>query len=259
MGGTLKCLGTGPGKTQGDRYYSAYLYHFGQTGILVDCGEPLSLTFKREKLDPDAFDLLLITHTHPDHIGGFLSFLQALKHLERQRPLDIFLPGHAIPALKALLDAAYLFPERLPFSFEFQKLEAGRAFRAGGVKITPFATSHLDGLQQKVRKHRRGFPAEAFAFLFQHENRYVVHSGDLGSEQDLLPLLEHPLDLLVAELAHSEPADLFQLIAEHSVKKVAFVHLKEKFWRNRRRLAVKAGRILPARVFFPKDGDKLKF
>lgn len=259
MEGYVKCFGTGPGKTNGERAYSAYYFLFGETGVMVDCGEPLSLNFKLARGDVDGFDALLISHTHPDHIGGFLSFMQALKHGERQRPLDIHVPGHAIPALKALMEVAYMFPESLPFSFEFHKLEAERSFTVGGVRITPFATTHLEKTRSRYEKVHK-IPFEAFSFLFQADKVAVAHSADIGKAQDLSPLLRVPLQLLVVELSHASPEDLFELLATRSIMRSAFVHLRDADWKKRGLLRREAAsKLKRTRVFFPKDGQQIPF
>jgi ribonuclease BN (tRNA processing enzyme) len=260
MGVSVKCFGTGPGKSDGTRAYSAYFYKFQNAGIMVDCGEPLSLSFKKAKGDVESIDALLITHTHPDHIGGFLSFMQMLKHGERKTPLDIYLPAHAIPVLKQLLDAAYVFPERLPYHYEMQALEAGRSFRVRGVEVTPHPTTHLEKTKTKVgREHN--VPFEAFSFLFEDENgAKVAHSGDIGGAGDLEILLNHELKLLVTEIAHADTQELLGLLKLSKTKKCAFVHLKNEQWKKRGTLGMNALKALGrGRVIIPKDGETIRF
>lgn len=258
--GKLKCFGTGPGKSDGRRAYSAYFYEFKNAGVIVDCGEPLSLSFKKAQADAASIDALLISHTHPDHIGGFLTFMQMLKHAERQTPFDIFLPGHAIPVLKQLMDAAYLFPERLTYSYEMQALEAGRPFKIRGLKVTPFATTHLEKARAKSTA-RHPVPFQAFSFLFEDENSVrVAHTGDIGSASDLDPLLEQPLQLLVSEAAHATPGELFHKLRTASVRKTALVHLKNEDWRKRSAIAARGAKILGrGRLLLPGDGDSIRF
>jgi Cft2 family RNA processing exonuclease len=259
MTGLLKCFGTGPGKSNGERAYSAYLYQFGDIGIMVDCGEPLSLSFKKANSDPNGFDALLISHTHPDHIGGFLSFIQSLKQAERKRPLAIHLPAHATPALKQLLEAAYVFPKRLPFHLSWHPLQSEKRFSAGNVQVIPYPTSHLAPLSRKAPK-RSGVSLEAFSFVFHHDDGAVAHSGDIGSERDLAPLLQAPLKLLVVELAHATPNKLFPLLAKSSVARVACVHLKDSQWEKRAELKKEADSVLGrGKAFFPKDGAEISF
>ena len=42
----LKCFGVGDGQACADRNHSAYLYTASGTALLVDCGEPVSRSFK---------------------------------------------------------------------------------------------------------------------------------------------------------------------------------------------------------------------
>ena len=228
--------------------------------MMVDCGEPLSLNFKKARGDVERIDALLITHTHPDHIGGFLSFMQMLKHGEREAPLDIYLPGHVIPVLKQLMDAAYLFPERLPYSYEMQALEAGRSFTVRGVKVTPYATTHLEKTRLKTGSEH-SVPFEAFSFLFEDQDGTKVgHSGDIGGAGDLRPLLEHQMKLLVTEVAHVEMAELLPMLKEGKVRKSVLVHLKNEQWKKRGSLGMRALKALGrGKTIIPKDGEMIRF
>ena len=38
---SLTCLGVGDGLPCADRHHAAFLYRFGHTSILVDCGKPV--------------------------------------------------------------------------------------------------------------------------------------------------------------------------------------------------------------------------
>ena len=66
----------------------------------------------------------------------------------------------------------------------------------------------------------------AFSFLFEHNGLRVGHSADLGKPDDLEPMLEKPLDLLVCELAHFSPEDMFFYLRGRRVKKIVFIDRK---------------------------------
>ena len=67
---SLRCFGVGDGTACADRNHSAYLYSFGATTLLLDCGEPISRGFKASGLNYDLIDRIFISHLHADHIGG---------------------------------------------------------------------------------------------------------------------------------------------------------------------------------------------
>jgi hypothetical protein len=93
-------------------------------------------------------------------------------------------------------------------------------------------------------KFEKNFPVDfsAFCFLLQSSGLRIGHSGDLGRPEDLEPLLQRPLDLLVCELAHFQPQDLFLYLRGRAIKRIVFVHLARAYWEDlgkTRRLAAK--------------------
>lgn len=254
----VHCLGTGDGWPCADRHHSSYLYELAGACGLIDCGESVCRSLAARKFDWNRLDAIVLSHTHADHLGGLFMLLQGLWLEGRTRALTIHLPGHAIDPLRRMLRHGYLFDELLRFKLRFVPLRAARSFKIGGVKLTPFATSHLDGLRRRFpTKSRVRF--EAFSFLLEGGGRRIVHSADIGAPADLLPLLREPVDLLVCELAHFEPDELFTCLREHTIQQAAFVHIARRL---RRRLAAVrrlAQRILPGvACVFPEDGEVLK-
>ncbi|MBI3415374.1 MAG: ribonuclease Z [Verrucomicrobia bacterium] len=227
----LKCFGVGDGWPSGERGHSAFLYRFGDVQLLFDCGEPVSGSFKASGANYDAIDRIFLSHLNFDHIGGLFMLLQGFWLEGRTKDLTIHLPAEGIVPIRQLLDAGYLFEELLPFRLSFDALHKGEAVSIGGVRVTPFANTHLDSLRVKFQaKHPQAF--EAFSFLIEHDGVRVGHSADIGAPEDLVPLLKKPLDLLVSELAHFEAEKLFDYLRGQAIKRIIFVHLSRKYWDN---------------------------
>lgn len=253
----VHCLGTGDGWPCADRHHSSYLYELAGTCVLIDCGESVCRSLAARKFDWNRLDAIVLSHTHADHLGGLFMLLQGLWLGGRTRALTLHLPGHAIEPLQRMLRHGYLFEELLRFKLRFVPLRAGRSFKIGAVKLTPFPTSHLDGL-------RRRFPAqgrvrfEAFSFRLECAGRRIVHSADIGAPADLLPLLREPVELLVCELAHFEPDELFTCLREHTMRQAAFVHLARRLRARLSQVKRRAQKSLPGvACVFPEDGDVL--
>jgi len=122
--------------------------------------------------------------------------------------------------------------------------------------VTPFLTSHLEGLRRAHQaRHRLAF--EAFCFLLEAGQLRLGHSADIGAPEDLAPLLSQPLDLLVCELAHCEAEDLFLYLRDRPIKRIVFVHLARRHWERlaaTRQLARKMLRTVP--FTFARDGEE---
>jgi len=257
--GNVLCLGTGDGWPCSDRNHSSYLFECAGTRVLIDCGESVTRSLKARRFDWNALDAIFLSHSHADHIGGLLMLLQGLWLEGRNRPLKIHAPGHVIEPLRQLMRHGYLFDELFGFSLQFQPLHAGKTVKVGGLRLTPYSTSHLEGLWKAFHgRYRVGF--DAYSFLIEGGNRRVVHSADLGAPEDLLPLLQKPVDLLLCELAHFMPGEVFTLLRGHAIRQVAFVHLARSFRQRLAPVKRQAARELPGvKCCFPKDGDRLVF
>jgi ribonuclease BN (tRNA processing enzyme) len=241
---SLTCLGVGDGWPCANRRHAAFLYRFGKTTLLVDCGEPVDATLRKMGVQPDTIDQLLISHLHSDHIGGFFMLMQGFWLEGRRKELPIHMPGGAIKPLRDLLRTVYVFDELLNFRPQFQPLKIGAPFKARDVQITAFPSTHLDGFRSKFQsKYKMDF--SAFSFLFQHQGRRIGHSADLGKPEDLEPLLEKPLDLLVCELAHFPPEEMFIYLRGRPIKRVVFMHLARPLWEDLAKTKRFAAKMLP--------------
>ncbi|HNQ88158.1 MAG TPA: MBL fold metallo-hydrolase [Verrucomicrobiota bacterium] len=254
---TLQCFGVGDGWPSSDRSHSAFLYRLGESTILVDCGEPVGRSLKGTGYSYDAIDRILLTHLHFDHIGGLFMLLQGFWLEGRRRPLTLHLPAEGIAPIRQMLEAGYLFPELFPFPMSFQAWDGQAAELEGGIRVTPVRTSHLDRLRAAFSaKYPR--PYAAYALVLEGVGLRIVHTGDVGSIDDLPPLLGAPTDLLVCELAHIELEPLLAFLRRQPIRRVVFVHLERPLWQD---LDTTRQRILEGLGTIPftvaRDGDRL--
>jgi ribonuclease Z len=254
---SLTCFGVGDGTASAERNHSAYLYRLGGVCILIDCGEPVSRSFKASGLHYDTIDRIFLSHLHSDHIGGLFMLLQAFWLEERQKELTIHLPKDAIEPLTKMLHAAYLFPEVLPFRILFEALAPAEAIALGSARITPYPTSHLDALKKTFQARYPGEYA-AYSFLIESGKHRIAHSADLGAPQDLDPLLKQPIDLLVCEMAHFRPEDLFAYLRTKTIGQILFTHLSRWNWDHLAEIEKLAAQSLKGfRYAFPRDHHTL--
>lgn len=250
---SLHCLGVGDGTASTGRNHSAYLYSLGEVKILIDAGEPVSRTLKISGVAADEIDRIIISHLHGDHIGGLLMLLQGWWLDDRTKPLTIFMPKDGIEPLRQLFRTAYLFDEILPFRLNFEAVRPRQSIEVGRARITPFSTTHLDRARKNFQAR---YPADyaAFAFLLEAENIRIAHSADIGTPADLDPLLAEPVDLLVCELAHFQPDDLFSYLRGRPIKKIIITHVAQYYWDRLDEVRRAAEKVL-GHVSFAKDGQ----
>ena len=238
-----------------DRNHSAYLYQFGETMLLVDCGEPVSRAYRATGHPAEAVDGVLLTHLHSDHFGGLFMLLQGFWLEERRKPLPIHLPSDGIQPISRLMEVANLVPELIRFPVAMEAWKAGQAISQGNVRVTPYPTSHMDGLREQFQGKYPG-RYEAFCLLFEHEGRRVAHTADLGAPEDLAPLVSRPLDLLVCELSHFSIEEICGYLRGRAIKKLVFTHLARKYWEDFEGTSKAVKSLLPAMdARFAWDGD----
>ena len=256
-GGLVTCFGTGPGWPSPDRNHSSFLYSFGSRSFILDCGEALSRGFLNTGLSYNSFDRIILSHTHADHVGGLFMFMQGLWLKKRTRQLSLHLPADAIEPIQRMLATCYVFPELCHFEIEWIPLTPAEPIQDGPLSITPYSTTHLDGLRQRfARKYPQSFTA--CSFLLESPRGRVGHSADIGAVADLEPLLELPLDLLVCELAHCTARDLFRFLRGRPIRHLLLTHLGDPYRKDPRALATRAREMLPGiRVSIAEDGQQV--
>ena len=96
----LTILGSGTSIMKKDRFASGYLLELNSgKSLLFDCGGTVAQQFANINFDYSKLDHILISHPHPDHMGGFISLLHsmALKTLyfpKNRRKRKLFLHGY---------------------------------------------------------------------------------------------------------------------------------------------------------------------
>ena len=253
---SLKCLGVGDGWPS-ERNHASFLYELGERKILIDCGEPISRSLYQSGIDYDSIDDIFLSHLHFDHIGGFFMLMQSLWLKGRRKDLSVHLPADGIGPIRQLLNAGCLFAELIPFKLRFEPLQPREPVLAGKARVTPFPTTHLETFREQFKSQ---YPQQyaAFCFLIEAQGLRVGHSADLGAPEDLLPLFERPLDLLVCELAHMAPEKLFRFLRKRPVKRIVFVHLSQKQWEQRKQLhALATSHLGQVELLFASDGSEI--
>lgn len=257
---SLKCLGVGEGKPCGQRHSSAFLYRFGSTRLLVDCGDGVSHALAHTGVGPDDIDALLLSHMHSDHVGGFSMLIQSLWLHRRRHRLPIHAPARAIPALKAWLQATILPETLIGFELDWCALTAGIPFQVGTVEVRPIHSSHLDTLQRGFGGVLPETSFEAFSFQLQDGQRHVAHTADIGRADEAGRLLEPHADLLVTELSHVPLPELGSAIRQNPPGKAVFVHLASEWLLAQPPLASQIqGHLGNVPFQIAQDGDEIPF
>ena len=168
------------------------------------------------------------------------------------------MPSGGITPVRNLLNAACIFEELHRFQLQYEGLQQGKTIQLDDVVVTPYRTTHLESLKRLFQdKYPQSF--EAFSFLIEAPGLRIAHSADIGSPEDLSPLLAQPVDLLVCEMAHFEPETLFAFLKGVSLRRLVFIHVAREYWENLDQIRTMTKRMIPdIKVSFARDGDQFE-
>ncbi len=259
-------LGTSGGIPMLGRHFSSLLLESEGCRWLLDAGEPCTARLLAMGVPLASLDAIFISHGHSDHISGLPMLIQgAWLERKRRRPLPIYLPGELIAPLKAWLNAVYLPEKLIGFAIEYHAWEslagAPVPLDGGRVRVSVNPTSHLDGLRTLIDESAaERFRAYSMAFDWQGGKR-LIYSADLGRPEDLAALLTQPCNLLVCELAHFAPKDLFHFLEDKPWDRLALTHLSAEASAQAEKIVALGTRMLPGKgeMMVVEDGLRVEF
>jgi ribonuclease BN (tRNA processing enzyme) len=217
----VRFLGSGDAFGSGGRFQTCI--HLQAEGIdaLLDCGASSLIAMKRFGVDPNAIDLVLISHLHGDHFGGLPFLVLDGQFSRREKPLTVVGPPGVEARVRAAMEV--LFPgssqTRQRFDLHFLEHTDEEPRTLGPLTVTPFEVRHASG-------------APPYALRVTVDGRTVAYSGD--TEWTVaLPRAAAAADLFICEAYffrkvvpfHLDHGTLHEHRAELTCRRLILTHM----------------------------------
>ncbi len=253
---SLTFLGSSSGMPSPSRYCSSLLLQTDKINLLVDCGEGVSFSLLKYKIDPLLVDSIFVSHSHVDHVGGLFLLIQLMYLLHRTSPLDVYLPEEALPGVKHFLHTCYLFPEKLNFRLSFFPITSGFKFEAQDLSLEAHPNRHLTANQTAIEDLGLENRMQSFSFILKLRDKKIVYSGDVQTVGDLAEIVVGA-DILITECMHPDLSELFSLITEKGVKSTILTHIPPELEDQQEEILQRAAQMGLTRLSFASDGLRI--
>jgi ribonuclease BN (tRNA processing enzyme) len=199
-------LGTGSPRPNLDRYTTIQALTFGNTTVMIDCGENATVQLLRADLDPARINYLFFTHLHSDHVFGYPRFLLGGWGLGRKQ-LTVIGPQGTRAFHNKMID---LFKEDIEYRLSVGFSEQG-ILDVNVIEIEKPGALPCD-IPAKITVEKMDHTILTYAYRFDIGSKSVVFSGDTAPIQGLVELATGA-DVLIHDAClsknprHSNPDD----------------------------------------------------
>lgn len=199
-------LGTASGLPHPDKKHSAILIKDNYHTFLIDCGEGVSQTFVKERINIEDLDLIFITHTHPDHLSGIYMLLQFFHMQARQKELEIYLP-ESIDLFISSLNFMYLFLDTLSFPIKFLSCsQINEKYK----NLSTFSTEHLTKNADFVINKKLENKLFSFGISLHTNSKTLTYTSDISTINEVMGSLLKT-DILIVDSIHPKVEDILEL------------------------------------------------
>lgn len=245
----LTFLGTSSGMTVLDRSFSAIVVKTQKKGFLLDAGEGTSRQMLRFGFSPSTVDIILLSHTHPDHIGGLPTLLQWMYLSGRSDPLSIYVPSGIFPKFETFLSVCYIDRTRWPFRLDLIPISPSIVIEWDYIEIQPIPNGHLAShcmFQEQIRTGK-----DAYSFCISENGfRKVLVTSDI-SKLEVLEDFAQGIEIFITECTHVSFEEILEFIKRTGIEKTILTHIPPDFDSKKAETMLTSG----VQIHVAKDGD----
>ena len=187
--------------------------------IAVDCGGDLIHQMVKSNIDPLKISLLIISHEHPDHVGGFPLFIEKMWLSGREEAIHVAGPKSALDQAKTCFNIYNTekwlgLPEVIWHEVELE--EDFEIWDSDSVRISSTPGDH-------------GVPCIGLKVENKKSNKVVAYSCDTKPSEEIA-MMANNADIFLHEATgagpvHSSILEAASIGAKASAQKLILVHL----------------------------------
>ncbi len=168
-------LGIGPGLPNPTDSLSALVVQTDRGSYLADCGEGTAAKLVKHGFSKDFLDAIVITHYHPDHVGGLFMVIQLLYLEGRTKSLNLFLPERE-QEFMSIFPLMYTFEQKFSFRLNVYGMEELNDIHTN---VVCYANDHLSGYKEIIERNQYGNEMKAYSLIFQEADKQLAYTSDL--------------------------------------------------------------------------------
>lgn len=211
-------IGTGDAFGSGGRLQTCILIDGLGIRFAIDFGATSLVGLRRQNVDPNSIDAILLTHFHGDHCGGIpFLLLDAMLGSKRTAPLTILGPPNTEAHLRNVQSALFPGSHVMEPKFSLKYVE-----------IAPDSNVEIASLTVSAIEARHTRETNPLALRVQIGDISIAYTGD-GELTDKLVDLASAVDLLIAESYFFDKSVRWHLnypdIRSFDAKRIVLTHM----------------------------------
>jgi len=180
----LTIAGSGDAFGSGGRLNTCFLLETAKATLLVDCGASAMPALKKQGIDPNRIEAIVLSHLHGDHFGGLPFLLLDAQFLSRrEQPLLIAGPPGTRARLDALLEI--FFPKstgsKWRFAWRVEEIAVGIETDLLGHSLSTAEVIHQSGAPSTAVRVSDGEKI----FAYSGDTEWTDALGPIAANADL--------------------------------------------------------------------------
>ncbi|MBN1264113.1 MAG: MBL fold metallo-hydrolase [Anaerolineales bacterium] len=225
--------------------------HHAEEVILVDCPASPMPRLMQAGIDPLDVNHLILTHFHPDHVGGVPLFLMNVWLMGRTKPLNIYGIEDCIGRLEQLMDLYRweTWPDLFPVKFmRIPRKEKTPVVHVGELDVSATPVKHI-------------IPTIGLSFKDTRTEGKLIYSSDTEPCETVISLAKDG-DILIHEAngdmsGHSSAAQAGGVAEAAGVETLVLIHYPEAI--SESELLKQAEKTFSGVIRIARDMDRIEF